>query len=137
MELVIDANILFAALIKQNVTSDLIFSKDLYLYAPEFLFDEFVKYKNLIKQKTGASEEEIELLIKVFQRRITVVLKEDIEEFILSAKKISPDEKDIPYVALALKLEVPIWSNDNDLKFKQNRIKVMTTNDILKNKLKY
>jgi predicted nucleic acid-binding protein len=133
MELVIDANILFAALIKQNVTSDLIFSNDLHLYAPEFLYDEFFKYKNLIKQKTGATDEEIELLSKIFKRRMIVVPKEEIEEYISFAEKISPDIKDIPYVALALKLEIPIWSNDKDLKFKQDRIKVLTTREILKN----
>ena len=48
MDLVIDANILFAALIKRNVTSDLLFRNDLHLYAPEFIFEEFEKYRNVI-----------------------------------------------------------------------------------------
>ena len=48
MDLVIDANILFAALIKESVTSELIFKNTLHLYAPEFLFSEFEKYKEVI-----------------------------------------------------------------------------------------
>ena len=40
------------------------------------------------------------------------------------------DEKDTPYIALALKLNCPIWSNDTDLK-KQNKVKVYNTKELL------
>lgn len=41
MRLVLDANILFAALIKDSLTAELIIKDELQLYAPEFLLDEF------------------------------------------------------------------------------------------------
>ena len=41
MNLVLDSNVLFAALIKDSVTSSLLFEDDLCLYAPEFIFTEF------------------------------------------------------------------------------------------------
>lgn len=40
------------------------------------------------------------------------------------------DEKDTPFLALALKLEYPIWSNDKHFK-KQEKIQVYTTEDLL------
>jgi predicted nucleic acid-binding protein len=40
------------------------------------------------------------------------------------------DEKDTHYVALALKLNCPIWSNDTDLK-KQNKVKIYNTKELL------
>lgn len=60
MELVVDANILFAALIKVSATSDLIVDNSLNLSSVEFIFSEFEKYKSLIKEKTERTEEEFE-----------------------------------------------------------------------------
>ncbi len=41
MKLVLDANILFVAFIKDTLTAELIINDKLQLYAPEFLLDEF------------------------------------------------------------------------------------------------
>jgi predicted nucleic acid-binding protein len=41
------------------------------------------------------------------------------------------DPKDIDYVALAYKLNCPLWTNDKNLK-KLNSIKVFSTEDLLK-----
>ena len=51
MDLIVDANVLFAALIKEGLTSDLLFVDDFHLYAPEFLLVEFTKYKEEILRK--------------------------------------------------------------------------------------
>ena len=56
MDLVVDANILFAALIKEDITSELIFKLRLHLFAPEFILEEFEKYKEELKNKTGRTE---------------------------------------------------------------------------------
>lgn len=49
MDLVIDSNVLFAALIKKGVTSELLFKHT--LFAPEFIFEEFKKYKGYLKRR--------------------------------------------------------------------------------------
>ena len=51
MELVIDANILFAALIKKSGTSEILFKHK--IYAPEFIFEEFKKYKDELEYKVN------------------------------------------------------------------------------------
>ena len=58
MRLVVDGNILFAALIKESLTAELLLSDKLTLFAPEFLFDEFAKYEQYILEKTKRSKTE-------------------------------------------------------------------------------
>ncbi len=130
MELIIDANILFAALIKNNITSELLFKEELELYAPEFIFSEFKKYKNEIKKKTNRTDLEFERLIDVFQRRTELIPYEEIKPFIKEAKQICPDIGDIQYIALALKLHCAIWSNDKKLK-NQKIVKIYSTSEII------
>lgn len=60
-----------------------------------------------------------------------LIPKEEIEPFIEEAEKISPDERDVLYFALALKLKCGIWSNDKKLK-KQSKIKIYSTEELLK-----
>ena len=60
-------------------------------------------------------------LVKAYKESAKVTLEE--------AEKISIDQKDISYVALSLKLNIPIWSNDKDLK-KQNKIKIISEEKI-------
>lgn len=131
MDLVIDANVLFAILIRSGVTSLLFFRRTFHFYAPEFIFEEFELYKDQVKSKTDRTEEEFQELLHIVQRRITVVPKEEIDPYIEKAKQISPDIKDVTYVALALKLNCAIWSYDKNLKEKQNVVTVYSTSDLL------
>ena len=128
MALVIDANILFAALIKESVTSDILFRHR--LYAPEFIFEEFKEYKEELKQKTQRTDEDFSQLLDLFERKVILIPKEEIDPFIKRAEKISPDQKDVLYIALALRLHASLWSNDKKLKEKQNEITVYTTTDL-------
>jgi len=131
MDLVIDANILFAALIKKDLTSDLIVSNLFRLYAPEYIFTEFEKYRDYIKRKTERTDEDFDEALNIFRRRIELIPYEEIKPFIKKAREISPDSKDIPYIALALKLNISIWSNDKVLKEKQNKIEVYSTHELI------
>ena len=128
MDFVVDANIIFAALIKGNLNYKLFFLKNLYLYSPEFILIEIEKHKELIIEKS--EHDDFEEVLKVLKRRVTLVSLKDLKEYLKEAESISPDEADVSYLALALKLTIPILSNDKDLK-KQNKIKVYSTQDIL------
>jgi predicted nucleic acid-binding protein len=134
MELVVDANILFAALIKVSATSDLIVDNSLNLVSVEFIFEEFEKYKSLIKEKTERAEEEFDRFMEIIQKKIKLIPYEEFKSFIAKAEKISPDPKDTEYLALALKLNCILWSNDKKLKT-QDKVKVYSTEDLM-NELK-
>ena len=131
MDLVIDANILFAVCIKSGKTEEIIFSEEIHLFAPEFIFQEFSKYKELLLEKTNRSEEEFYKLLSILRKRITIISNEETEHFIVLAKKTSPDPKDADYFALALKLNCAIWSNDKKLN-EQKKVSIISTEYILK-----
>ena len=131
MDLVVDANILFAALIKKSVTSDLIVDNSLNLYSVEYLFSEFGKYKELIISKTERTEDDFERFMQIVRERIKVVPYSEYRSFMGFAQEISPDPKDVEYLALALRLRCAVWSNDKRLK-EQEKFKVYSTEELVK-----
>ncbi len=128
MLLVVDANILMAALIRDSGTRELLMSDELTLIAPEFLLEEATKYLGYISQKTKLENGVVEELMReVIQRaEIKIYPAEEFEEEMNPAFKLSPDPNDTMYFALALKTNAAIWSNDKALK-KQNMIKIIST----------
>ena len=130
MKLIVDANVLMAALIKDDVTADLLYSRNLQLFAPAQLLVEVRKYRRLIRQKSGMDDEKFEGLLKSFRRRIAFIETGEFIDLVEEAEKISPDEGDASYVALSLKLNVGIWSNDKALKDKQDSVMVYNTGDV-------
>lgn len=130
MLLVVDANIVISALIARASTLELLFSKEIELVAPDLLFTEVDKYKNLILTKSGLAEEEVNTLMVSIMSKIRIMEFFSFEGFFEKAKEISPDPEDIQYFALALKLDAAIWSNEKRLK-KQSAIKVFSTEDLV------
>lgn len=131
IKIVLDANILFASLIKSGITAKLIFSDKFQLFAPEFLFQEFHKYKPLIMKKTHRTSEEFEQYYSIVKNRIKIISKSQIAAYISHASEITPDPKDTVYLALAMMLKCGVWSNDKDLREKQSEIQILTTKEII------
>jgi len=132
MKLIVDANVLFSALIKDGLTAELLISDKLQLFAPEFLFTEFAKYEDLILRKTHRNEEEFNNFLEILKEQIFIVPKKEIIPFMDEADKISPDPKDTVYLALAIALKSNIWSNDKKLKQSQTKIHIFSTEELLK-----
>jgi predicted nucleic acid-binding protein len=130
MDLIIDANILFATLIKDGVTAKLMFVDRLHLYAPEFLLEEFDKYRDEILKKTHRTSENFDEVLSELSARIHYVPMDEFHKMIKVAEEISPDENDSIYFALALKNGLPIWSNDSRLK-KQSVVRIYSTSDLM------
>ena len=130
MELIVDANILFAMLIRAGITTDLAFEKSFQLISPEFIVDEFLKYQEEIAAKSKRTSEEFIQLMHVLNEVINIVPSEEYWGFVDEALTISPDEKDAMYFALALRRNAAIWSNDKKLK-EQDKVKVYSTQEII------
>jgi predicted nucleic acid-binding protein len=129
VKLVVDANILFSALIRDGHTRKLFFKDGLELYAPEYLFDEFGKYEDEILEKTRRSRRELSMALAIMRDRVTIVPTVTFKKFMKNALKISPDESDAAYFAVALAINGSMWSNDKLLKT-QNAIRVFSTAEI-------
>lgn len=118
MLLVVDANIVFSALVKGGKTLDLFLLnkrvKTFEFVAPEYFLVEVEKHVNEIAEKTKLSVDELEKLFGLLEK----------------AEQVSPDLDDVQYSALALKLSSAIWSNDKALK-QQAVVKVFSTEELL------
>ena len=76
------------------------------------------------------TREELVTIMHQLHQVITVVPQDEYERYMERAKKISPDEKDVMYVALALKMKCGIWSNDGRLK-EQSKVTICNTKELL------
>lgn len=131
MELVVDANILFAALIKNSHTRHLLLSGKHTLYFPEFLLEELNEKAIELENKTGLTHEQLKELLNQFVlfASIQIIAMSEFSDFLGKAEKISPDPDDVPYFALALKLNCGIWSNDKKLK-EQQTVRIHSTEEV-------
>jgi len=129
---VIDTNIIFSALLKNSAARKIILSDTFDLFVPEFLFTEIIKYEKLILKKTGMEKENLELLLLLLQSHISVIPFNIFSDFMKAAENEMEkiDMKDAPFVALALKLKIPIWSNDVHFK-KQEKVESFNTAEII------
>jgi len=130
MDLVVDANILFAALIKNSTTRKLFFYKAFHPYAPDFLLEELAKYRNEILNKTGQTETHFLRILNSMRNRLLFIAKEDLQTYKERVLEFTPDVKDWPYLAVALKIGATIWSNDDHLK-NQDKVEVMDTAELI------
>lgn len=130
MQLVVDANIVFAIIIAKGKTFELFFKKDLDLFSPSFVFEELESYKELILKKSGLLEKDFFEIISRIKNKIAIISEENLLDYREKAISICPDIKDVLYFALCLYLKIPLWSNDKLLKT-QNLIKVYSTEDLI------
>jgi predicted nucleic acid-binding protein len=77
------------------------------------------------------SDEYFEFVISTLQYFVRTIPSEFFEDLKEEAKRISPDFKDSPFFALALKLNCGIWSNEKRLK-RQSRVSVFSTRKIVR-----
>jgi predicted nucleic acid-binding protein len=133
MKLVLDSNIIFSALIKKSTTRNIILSDVFELHAPEYIFSEIAKHKELLLRKCKMNEEELDALLLLLQKHIRLVPKEKYNEKMALAEDILKDidVTDSPFLALAMALNCPVWSNDGHFK-QQDRVEVHTTKELIK-----
>ena len=133
MELIVDANILLAGLIKEAITRELLLDSRLKLYAPEHLISEtlhLLKKNSKIQKRIGLPPKALEEIFYLLTQEIETYPRKTYASSLAEANKIAPHKEDAPYLALALTLNVPIWSNDQGI-HAQNKIKVYTTKALL------
>lgn len=118
---VVDTNILFAALVGRHsrLREILLTESGVSFCCPRFVFTELFKHKERILVATKLSEDELlEVLNSLFAHI------QFLDEFAipigdwLEARRLcrAIDEKDTPFVALAIYLNAPLWTEDQELK---------------------
>ncbi|MGB3852175.1 MAG: PIN domain-containing protein [Tunicatimonas sp.] len=120
MKVVVDANLIFSALIsKASRIREAFFLETHTFYCPVFVFTELFKHKESIFKSSNLSDSEI----LNFLHRITERIRFVNEGLVTLESKqqaynlcYDVDEKDTPYVALAIELRAALWTGDNKLR---------------------
>jgi predicted nucleic acid-binding protein len=132
MKLVIDANSIIAALLKDSMARAIIVGGALELVSPDNIKNSIAKHEAYITAKAGITKEELDLLVPLLFKNIKVIPHSDYKNKIKQAEGIMIDDpEDVPYVACYLALNCDgIWTNDNH--YSNNpMIKVFKTKEVM------
>ena len=118
---VVDTNLVFSALVSRRarLREVLLNEPDLRLLCPRFLFVELFKHKERITRATELSEDELLEFLNAILSRVQFVDEGAIPIGTwVEARRLcrGTDEKDCPFVALALHLDIQLWTGDEELK---------------------
>ncbi len=132
MKLVINSNILVLFFRKNPIQDIILNSKsfNLQLYAPEYALEELARNKSDIIKYSGKTGKGFKRDLNKLKELITFVNQNILKAFEEKAKELAPHDKDIPFFALALKLNASIWSNELAFK-KQSVIPVFRTQELI------
>jgi len=116
LDLVADTNIIFSALIKSGKIRKIILTQGtIKLHIPEELQEELHNHTKKLKRYLNLPEEGIHDLINEFIKEVAKPHKKDEYKNLLpEAEKLirKVDPTDAPFVALAMHLEMPLWTGD-------------------------
>lgn len=135
--LVIDTNKVIAALLRDGTVRRVLY----YLYAtgieviaPREVVDEVLEHVDELSKRAGKTREDtLSILEKYILPKIKLYELSEYIDYLNSAVKVCEkfDIEDEPFIALAMKYNCFIWSNDDDLREKQEAVKVLTTREII------
>jgi len=131
MKLVIDANIAFSLLKKGSFTRKLAQEHSLELYSHRFILEELEEHSEELCELLKVSENKFERIKEILSKLVNLKAKVSPQQLNRAASLIS-DPDDEQYLALALRLNCPIWSNDSHFQEEliKNAVKVFTTEEL-------
>jgi predicted nucleic acid-binding protein len=118
---VVDTNILFSALVSRcsRIREILLMEAGLSFCCPRFIFSELFKHKERILAATDLSEDELLDALNSLFAHIQFVDEAAIPLGVwIEARRLCSgiDEKDTPFIALAIHLNARLWTEDDELK---------------------
>lgn len=133
MNIIIDSNPLFSALIKDSTTRKIILDYNKFFLFPSYIFIEMQKHKTIILKKSGMTQKDFSNLLQLILKKVLIVPNETLMPYKKVAMEIVKDidSDDVLFFACALAYpDSVIWSNDKRLK-KQKQIKILNTREII------
>lgn len=132
MRLVIDTNRIIAALIKEGAARDILRRHEAQFYTVEHALSTSSRYRQDLYTRMNVDERTFDQAVTLVMSIIHVIPEEQYAPHIHAATKAlgHVDMEDVPFLALAIALNVDIWSNDKHLQ-QQHLVKVWTTTALL------
>jgi len=119
MKIVVDTSIIIGALVRRSY---LLFTllkvcRKLEVLSPDFLREELMSKIDKIVRLSKLSESEVKFALDTLLDYIQIIPMGSYSDKIDKAREIAEefDYNDYPFIALALKLEAPIWTNDKEI----------------------
>lgn len=130
--LVVDANILFSALLRDSSTRRLLLHAGLDLYTPAWLWHKMERNRAYLVGKSHATNASFDLLVQSLADRIRdlpdAVLRPHMHE---ALRRVGADGRlDAPYVAAAIAIDARIWTHDATLAQRAG-VPVVVTADLI------
>jgi predicted nucleic acid-binding protein len=132
LNIIIDSNVLFSALIKDSLTRKMILLYTGTFLFPSFIFDEMEKHKEGLLEKSGMEAKQFEMLLTILLQKVQIVPTDILRAYERKAydtvKDIDPD--DTLFIACALAYPDSIlWSDDKKLK-QQTVVPIINTKEM-------
>ncbi len=134
MIIILDVNIVLSALIRDAKTREIIVKSSNDFCFPEPSLQKIRKYKGLILEKSGLSEQEFLVIFNTLFHFIQIVPNEEILLYWEESKEIMEhiDPEDVTFIAAALSQgeDSVIWSDDKHFE-QQDKIHTLKTKDLV------
>ena len=116
LRLVVDANVLVSAFLKDSLTRRILLDERLNLITPEHGFIETrrVLQRPKMLKRIGLEPAVFEELWAFLTSRIQTFPETDYQKSLGESIHLAVHPEDAPYIALAIKFQCPIWTNDPD-----------------------
>lgn len=132
MKIVVDVNVVISAAITSGASRTVLLTATDDFLAPPELSEEVWPYTDLVREKSGLDDDEVEYQIEGLLDRITIVPLSIPPEHIKRARSelnaLDPD--DVPYLATALTVGGSIWSDDTHLQ-EQSLVSALSTEEMV------
>ena len=132
MKVVIDANRIVAALLKQSTTRDILLDNVFEFVTPDHTLFEMEEHRDELQKKTKLTKEEFDILLALIFERINILPESLYAPFLNECGEDVEDIDDAPYLAACLASKaIGIWSHDLHL-LNQKKVSVFTNIVMLK-----
>lgn len=128
---VVDTNVLLTFFWKDSISRRILPKRAFDFFSPQLALEEMNSHKLEILEKTGISGENFKKVREDLAMLVEFIPFEEYSAFLRKVSRI-PDKDDIDFIALALKLSAPIWSNDKELKRQSSPVQVFNTKEFIR-----
>jgi predicted nucleic acid-binding protein len=118
MEIVLDTNVIISSLLRNGITRKILFLSPFEFYTPSSTRSEIEKHKEELIRKSKLDADAFQYMMETIFSKIQIVNLHSIEPYKNKSIEIMTgiDVSDAPFIALALHLDCPVWSNDGHFK---------------------
>ncbi len=133
MEIAVNTSVIISALLKEGLTRRIIFLAPFELCTVPYAREEIENHRGEFLARTKLDEDAFQFLLDLIFSKVQCIEPKEIQLYRDKAAAVMKDIdiNDAPFVALALHLGCPIWSNDEHFK-RQYVVKTYNTREIIR-----